>query len=196
MDISGFDGFAEDLEEFADDIEEVRRGLPDALDTAVEDSSEELHKRMQREINRLADNPSGNLASTIRHDPEMSAHSGGQAKWSVGPTADYAKHVEYGTGTKGDPAHASGNPYTITAEGENMGDINEKIMNERGSPGLGELKDVGSLFFDGSHKLYVEHPGSKPTPFWRTAIYSHEAQGDLPDKLDRELDLLFKRVMG
>lgn len=191
MEIDGLGELSDDLEELADEIAEIRQGVPQAVDKAVEDATEELHNEMVSKINQLADNPSGNLASSIEHDQLESAQASGSARWAVGPTADYAKHVEYGTGTRGQPSHASGDEYYITNKETSMGEIREKMINSRGDEGLGELEDVPAITIDGDQYLYAKHPGSRPTPFWRNAIAEFENKRRLIEHLESQTSHLF-----
>lgn len=198
FEVTGLEEFLNDLEEFADDIEKVRKGLPEVLDESTEKAARDLHGEMILQINRLADNPSGNLASSIETDRIQSAKSGEAAVWSTGPTADYAKHVEYGTGTKGDPRHASGEEYTITPKELTTGDIREMRINAQGDPGLSEeLKDAPALDVPGSDNpvLFVNHPGSNPTPYWRTAIGRFVQQDRFVEQLDKHTSALFQGMM-
>lgn len=190
FDTDGFEELSDDLEAFADDLAEARETLPDAIDFGVSESASDLKERMRDE----APSDSGTLRDSITSDKEKSARSG-EARWSVGPTVDYAAHVEYGTGERGDSEHASGESYYITNEETSMSEIRKEMINARGDEGLDGLEDIPAIEIDGQYYLYAHHEGIEPDGFWRKSIAQHEAERNLIKNLDEQTSAVFKAVM-
>jgi len=190
FEIEGFEEFSELCLEFAEDIREVREGLPESIDNAVEESAYDIQGQMKIELHNLDAVDSGNLLKSIESD-QIESMKSGKAEWEIGPTADYAKYVEFGT-----------NPHTITPKGTTEQEVLERreMMEESEGELPEEVADAPALQFNaGGQKVTVDmvkHPGSDAKPFFRTAVAKHEQEERLARSIDKHTSLLFSAKMN
>lgn len=201
----GFEELANELESFADELAEIRRGIPEAMDAAVKDSSEELAREMKSNLQQMGAVDSGELLRSISIREEESAAVGSMASYSVGPTADHAKYVEYGTGLHG----PKGSKYAITPKATTEQEVrrirslvkeaNADRDEDEGKVIPQEAKDAPALqFTSGGDRVttdMVMHPGSEKKPFFRNAVRTHDAKAHLANELDEKTNALFKGKM-
>lgn len=169
----GFSDFADELEDFKEDLQEVRAGLDDALTLAVATTAQRLGAEMEDNIIQHDAVDTGELLDSIAVDPTQDDY-----QWKVGPTADHARYVEYGTGS-----------HDITPDGLTVSDVEEMSYREL------EASDIDPLVFwaDGEkvETYHVDHPGTDPQPFFNPAVTTAETEGWLEGNIEDALEARF-----
>lgn len=193
FDADGFEEFAEKCRETADDIETIRKTLPERLDAAVEDSAEDLSAEMKAQIHVMDAIQTGHLLRSIDNEQLESAQKGGRATQSVYTNVEYAPYVNYGT-----------DPHYITPEDTSVEEVRERRERARQSLDQGaglpdDVLEAPALQFNvggnAVHKDMVYHPGSRAKPFFDRAVNRHEAQERLAKSIDKYTSDLFTGVM-
>lgn len=173
----GLEDMAAELEEFSDDLKEIRETLDEDIEEAVSNTAEDLHVEMERQILKYDARDTGELLNSITHD------SVGKYRYAVGPTAEHAPYVEYGT-----PRH------DITPEG-----ITEEQVKKMSFRQL-EASPIKPLTFvvDGElvKTYHVDHPGTDPQPFFGDAVSRARAEQWLEKELEDAVDRRFTQVLG
>lgn len=181
----GLNAFEKQVEEAKEKIEEIEDGIPQVLDDSTEHAATVLHNEMKRNIVEQSAIDTGELIRSVEFSQKKSAQGGGAAKYSVGPTAEHAPYVEYGT-----------DRHTITPEGVTEEQVrnaspNQKKMlaNAFGSLSWAEQDADGPV-------LLAEHPGTSAQPYFRPAVIRAEESEWLADSIDKHTTALFTGVMG
>ena len=182
----GFDEFAQECLDMADDMRDIKDEIPEVLDNATEAATEDLEGEMKAELHNLGAVNSGTLLESIEVEKEQSAESGARAKWAVGPTVDYAPYVEFGT-----------DPHTITPKDTTEAEVREIREEVKENGGLTErAKNAPALQFNAGGTQVtvdmVQHPGSKAKPFFRNSFNRVAREKRLTRELDRRTGMLFK----
>jgi len=182
LDVDGFGLFSEELRELQEDIETIRKDIPEVLDKATDDAATDLEVRMVKR----APSDSGNLRRSIESEPTATAEANGFARYEVGPTAEYAPYVNFGT-----------NPHYITPKDLT---VQEAKRMERETEKKGELTEevleADSLKFNGEFRgLIVKHPGTDAQPFFSNAVNKFSEDESFVDHLNRETNRLFAAEM-
>lgn len=158
--ISGFEDFADDLNDFADSLDKIKGEIPKAINEGMGVTAQAMTDEM-RDMVPVDD---GDLKSTIRVDnPEL-------MEWTIKVggknDVDYAYAIEFGSGV-----HGSGNgEYTITPNGNYP---------------LHFTVDGHEIY---THE--VTHPGVPEQPFFRPGYRKHkdELKSNVMNEVEKVFD--------
>ena len=92
MNIEGLEEFQQQIEQFKDEVEEARKRTPEAVDEGTKQTAKLLQSQMRENILRLDAYDTGELFESVTWTQVSSG------TYAVGPTADHAVYIEYGTG--------------------------------------------------------------------------------------------------
>lgn len=183
--VDGFGEFIASIEELKAETDEANAGLQEDLDEGVSEAASALRNRMVEEapVDEDGDHP-GFLRDSIEIE------NTGPAKYEVGPTAEYAEHVEYGTGA-----------HEIMPKGMDRSDIEAAAKKAQSAFDAGEdptqpmrdlAKEKGALFWTGDEHsppyFVVQHPGTDAQPFFHKAVAEAEEKDYLVNELDKATD--------
>jgi HK97 gp10 family phage protein len=159
---SGFDELQNEFEEFAGELREAASRMDETVDDATRDTSRILKKEMKSNVYQMGAVDTGELVESIRFDKVFTA------TYTVGPTAEHAVYVEYGTGK-----YNSG---------------------ERITPN--EAEALAFEDENGEQVIVASVKGQRPRPFFRKATEKIDQAGILEQKVSSEVEELFQEVFG
>lgn len=165
MDFEGFDEFQKQVQNFRADVEEARKRMPEAMDDGTQQTAKLLQTQMRENILRLDAYDTGELFESVTWTQIDTA------TYTVGPTADHAIYVEYGTG----------------------------IFAERGGGDPITPNEMQALHFetqDGTEVTVASAKGMKPRSFFRSAVNKAEEEGWLAEQTIESVEDMFQEVFN
>jgi len=166
MNFSGFDELQEQIQEFKNEVEEAQQRVPRAVDDGAEQTAKLLQSQMRENILRLDAYDTGELFNSVQWTQIESG------VYTVGPTAEHAIYIEYGTGIYNE--RSGGNePITPT--------------------------DMQALAFetaDGEQVVVASVEGMKPRSFFRSAVNKAEEEGWLAEQAIESVEEMFQEVFN
>lgn len=161
-DISGFDELADEMNEFAAQAREAASRIEPAMDDGVESTARILNKEMKKNVYRLDAVDTGELVNSIEFTQVDTA------TYTVGPTADHAVYIEYGTGEFG-----GGDPITPNS-----------------------AQALAFETQGGEQVVVASAEGMRPRPFFRNAVDRIEEEELLPRNVVNEVKEMFEEVFS
>jgi len=161
-DISGFDELADEMKEFAAEAREAASRVEPAMDDGVESTARILDKEMKKNVFRMDAVDTGELVNSIEFTQVNTA------TYTVGPTAEHAVYIEYGTGKFG-----SGDAITPN-------DAQALAFETQG----------------GEQVVVASAKGMRPRPFFRNAVDTIEEEDILPRNVANEVEEMFDEVFS
>lgn len=163
LNVSGFEDFQEQLQEFATEVREAQSRVDDAVDKGTRNTSKLLKSQMRENILRVDAVDSGELLDSVEWTKIESG------VYTVGPTADHAVYVEYGTG----------------------------IYHKDGGSEI-EPNEAQALAFEyeGEQVVVASVKGMKPRPFFRSAVDKAEEEEWLPQNTIAAVEEMFQEVFS
>lgn len=160
--VTGFDEFADQLEEFADKLREAESRIEPAMGDGVESTARLLNKEMKKNVYRLDAVDTGELINSIQFRQVDTA------TYVVGPTADHAVYIEYGTGIY------------------------------RGGDEITPKKAQALAFetADGEEVVVASADGMRPRPFFRKAVDRIREDETLQQNVVNSVERMFEEVFG
>jgi len=161
-DISGFDEFADEMKQFAAEAREAASRIEPAMGDGVESTARILNKEMKKNVYRLDAVDTGELVNSIEFTQIDTA------TYTVGPTAEHAVYIEYGTGR-----FAGGDAITPN-------DAQALAFETEG----------------GEQVVVASAEGMRPRPFFRNAVDRIEQEDILPRNVLNEVEEMFNEVFS
>jgi len=161
-DISGFDDFADEMKQFAAEAREAASRIEPAMGDGVESTARILNKEMKKNVYRLDAVDTGELVNSIEFTQVNTA------TYTVGPTAEHAVYIEYGTGKLG-----GGDPITPN-------DAQALAFETQG----------------GEQVVVASAKGMRPRPFFLNAVDTIEEEDILPRNVANEVEEMFDEVFS
>ena len=164
MQIQGFGQLQEELQEFAAECREAASRTDAAVDKGARNTAKLLNSQMKENILRVDAVDSGELLNSVRWTRVESG------TYTVGPTADHAVYVEYGTG----------------------------IYHKDGGSKI-EPDQAQALAFEGEggeQVVVASVEGMRPRPFFRTAVDKAEEEEWLGQNAIEAVEEMFQEVFN
>jgi hypothetical protein len=165
VNFEGFEELQEQVREFQSEVNEARKRMPEAMDDGTQQTAKLLQSQMRENIIRLDAYDTGELFESVQWTQVDTA------TYTVGPTADHAIYVEYGTGIYNEKG--SGNPITPT-----------------------EMQALHFTTQDGAEVTVASVKGMKPRSFFRSAVNKAEEEGWLAEQTIESVEDMFQEVFN
>jgi len=162
VNFEGFEELQEQVREFQSEVNEARSRMPEAMDDGTQQTAKLLQSQMRENLLRLDAYDTGELFESVEWTRIDTA------TYTVGPTADHAIYIEYGTGI-----YNGGDPITPT-----------------------DMQALHFTTQDGTEVTVASVKGMKPRPFFRQAVNKAEEEGWLAEQTIESVEEMFQEVFN
>jgi hypothetical protein len=163
--IEGFEELQDQIDEFKAEVLEAQKRTPEAVDKGANQTAKLLQSEMRENILRLDAYDTGQLFESVEWTQIESG------VYTVGPTAEHAVYVEYGTGIYAE--RGGGDPITPT-----------------------EMQALHFETQDGTEVTVASVKGMKPRSFFRSAVNKAEEEGWLAEQAIEQVEEMFQEVFN